>query len=192
MTITLRAAGSAPRPPRTGSPGPAAASTRGRAGVLLAAAVVFATVTLAGCGRGAGGTGGPGTAAPDGSPAAVPATGSVSGPPPLVDATPPRLSPPSPTSPVPGSRARTVPWTFAGTARDGRVLLLDVTVGGPPCDVVTGAEARESATTVRVTVYAGTAAGASCGPTVPAVAATERVQVPLARPLGTRTPVAGA
>jgi hypothetical protein len=146
--------------------------------------VLLGLLVIGGCARGSQELGNP--AAPSAN-----AVGPVSGPPPLPDATPPTLGPPSPRIPVAGTRARAVPWTLAGTAAGGHLLLLDVTVGGPPCDLVTAVDVAETAGTVRLTVYAGVPTGASCRPEVPAIAATERVQVHLAAPLGTRTTVDG-
>ncbi|MEN3310558.1 MAG: hypothetical protein V7603_6760 [Micromonosporaceae bacterium] len=156
----------------------------------VSGAVLGAVLAVAGCARG-GNTAAPPVAGSSGVPGSVPPTGPASGPPALPDASRPAFPAPSPTSPVPGSRARTAPWTLAGTTTGGRVLLLDVTVGGTPCDLVTAVDVAESASTVRITVHAGVPTGASCHGAAAAIAATERVQVRLAGPLGARTPVDG-
>ena len=122
-----------------------------------------------------------------------PDTGAASGgPPPLPEVSAP--APPSlvPVAPVPGARARAVRWTLAGSADGGGTLLLDVAVGGPPCDAVTAVDVMETAQRVTVSVYAGVTASASCGPGVPAMVGTVRVPAHLNRPLGSRTLVDGA
>jgi hypothetical protein len=156
---------------------------------VVGAVLLGTALALAACAGSSGNTG-----APPPSPGvnAVPPAGSESGPPPLPDATRASLPAPSPRDPVPGSRDRAVPWTLAGTAEGGRLLLLDVTVGGPPCDLVTAVDVAESASAVRITVHAGKPAGASCAPgPLPAIAAIERVRVRLAAPLAGRTTVDG-
>jgi hypothetical protein len=87
-------------------------------------------------------------------------------------------------TPVAGAKARAATWKLAGGGQ-GRVLDLDVTVGGPPCDAVTGVDVRESPTTVAVTVYAGPIPTADCRG-VPAITGTVRVRVTLGEPLGSR------
>ena len=125
-----------------------------------------------------------------------PDTGAASGgPPPLPEVSTP--APPSlvPVAPVPGTRARAVRWTLAGSADGGGTLLLDVAVGGPPCDAVTAVDVMETALRVTVSVYAGaatSATSASCGPGVPAMVGTVRVPARLSGPLGPRTLVDGA
>ncbi|MBN1172560.1 MAG: hypothetical protein JXA67_10350 [Micromonosporaceae bacterium] len=122
----------------------------------------------------------------EGSGATVPPRGGSSGPPAMPDQTTPTLPDPTPTTPVAGSRDRRVPWTLAGTEDGGRTLLLDVSVGGPPCDVVTAVETGERADAVRIAVFAGIPTGASCGGGIPAILATVRVRVLLEQPVGTR------
>ena len=127
----------------------------------------------------------------DGTPApprhsVAPTGGATGGPPPLPGPSPPDLPSLTPTTPVPGSRDRKARWTLAGRSPDDRVLLLDVTVGGPPCDAVTGVDVEESAGAVTITVYAGATAAAFCTRGVPAVIGTVRVQVRLAAPLASR------
>jgi hypothetical protein len=89
-------------------------------------------------------------------------------------------------------RARAARWTLAGSADGGGALLLDVAVGGPPCDAVTAVDVMETAERVTVSVYAGATASASCGPGVPAMVGTVRVPAHLSGPLGARTLVDGA
>jgi hypothetical protein len=118
----------------------------------------------------------------------APTGGATGGPPPLPDPSPPEPPSLTPTTPLPGSRDRAARWTLAGRSGDGRMLLLDVTVGGPPCDAVTGIDVEESTGVVTITVYAGaTAAATSCSRGIPAVVGTVRVPVRLAAPLAERT-----
>jgi hypothetical protein len=140
-------------------------------------------LSLGGCATGArpgGVTVPPNTGAPPG------------GPPPLPEVSAP--APPSlvPVAPVPGTRERSVRWTLAGSADGGGTLLLDVAVGGPPCDAVTAVDVMESAERVTVSVYAGATATASCAAGVRALVGTFRVPAHLSRPLGSRTLVDGA
>src|SRR5262249_19780283 len=114
------------------------------------------------------------------------------GPPPLPEASPPATPSLVPVAPVPGTRARAVRWTLAGSADGGGTLLLDVAVGGPPCDAVTAVDVMETARRVTVSVYAGATASASCGPGVPAMVGTVRVPAHLSGPLGSRALVDGA
>lgn len=147
--------------------------------------IVLALVAVvAACANGAG---------PPGTPS-VPPTGHGSGngsggPPPLPEVSPPATPALTPIDPVAGTRDRTVRWRLAGPADDGRVLLLDVAIGGPPCDAVTGVDVRESATEIKIIVYAGKTRSASCPPGVPAILGTTRVRAVLAQPLGSRKPV---
>jgi hypothetical protein len=113
-----------------------------------------------------------------------PATGGA--PPALPDRAMPTLPVSSPVTPVPGSRDRAAAWRLAGSTEGDRVLLLDVTIGGPPCDVVTAIDKAETSDTVTIKVYAGKPVGASCGAGTPAKLGTVRVAVRLAAPLGTR------
>jgi hypothetical protein len=80
---------------------------------------------------------------------------------------------------------RAVPWQLVSA--NGRALRLQVRVGGPPCDAVRGVRVDEGPRTVVVTVRAGSAPGAKCGPGVAAVIATFPVTVRLHAPLGSRT-----
>lgn len=113
-----------------------------------------------------------------------PATGAT--PQALPDRTTPTLPAPSPITPVPGTRDRTADWKVAGSTSDGKVLLLDVTVGGPPCDAVTAIDTTETPNTVTIKVYAGKPAGATCDNGTPAKTGTVRATVTLDAPLGTR------
>jgi hypothetical protein len=99
-------------------------------------------------------------------------------------------APPALTRPVRGSRERSVPWRPARLA--GRSLLLDVQVGGPPCDAVTAVDVEETGEAVTVTVRAGKVPGARCGPGVPAILGTFRVEARLRDPLGSRELLDGA
>jgi len=147
-------------------------------------------VTIAGCAT--GNTGRTGQRSPSPGHIVPPARGVSGGPPPLPDASPPISPTLTPITPVPGTRERTVRWTSAGQADDGRTLLLDVAIGGPPCDVVTAVDVAESADSVRITVYAGATTPASCTRGIPARIGTVRVRAPLAQPLGLRTLLDGA
>jgi hypothetical protein len=153
-------------------------------GVALPAAAL-----LAGCASGSGRAGGPVHA----SGGVIPPTGGATGgPPPLPDVSAP--APPSltPVTPAAGTRERTVRWRLAGRGDGDRWLLVDVAIGGPPCDAVTGVDVVESADTVTVTVYAGATTPESCARGMPARVGTARVRVALGRPLGSRALVDGA
>lgn len=80
---------------------------------------------------------------------------------------------------------REVPWRLLEA--DGRTLRLEVEVGGPPCDAVTGVDVNERPDTVMITVRAGSQRGAHCGPGTAAVLGTFRVAAELREPLGART-----
>jgi hypothetical protein len=148
-------------------------------------AVLVLVVAVAGC------AGQPGEPRPPGG-TGVPPTGSGSGgPPPLPEVSPPASPALTPIDPVAGTRERTARWRLAGQAEGGRVLLLDVQVGGPPCDAVTAVDVSESAAAVTVTVYAGRTGSGSCPPGVPAILGTARVRAVLAAPLGSRKLVDG-
>jgi hypothetical protein len=152
--------------------------------LIVTSAIV--AVTLAGCAAG-------GEHPQPGGPTAVPPTGPASGgPPPLTTGSAPALPPLTPISPVAGTRARTVPWTFAGQADDGRQLMFDVAIGGPPCDAVTAVDVVEESGSVTVTVHAGVVTGGNCTGGVPAIIGTVRVVARLTQPLGARTLVDGA
>jgi hypothetical protein len=119
-----------------------------------------------------------------------PAEPARAAPAPMPDATPVRTPTPSVTRPVRGTHERAVPAALA--ARAGRVLLLDVQVGGPPCDAVTAVDIDERRESVMVTVRAGKTPGARCGPGVAAILGTFRVEARLREPLGSRQLLDGA
>src|SRR4051794_15192442 len=75
---------------------------------------------------------------------------------------------------------------FRLVSSDGRVLRLSVQTGGPPCDGVRRVDVSETARAVTVTVRAGSAPGAKCGPGVAAVLGTFPVVARLREPLGSR------
>jgi len=77
-----------------------------------------------------------------------------------------------------------VPWRLVRA--DGRTLHLEVRLGGPPCDGVRGVRVQERLRTVAITVRAGPAPGARCGPGAAAVLGTFPVTVRLEDPLGSR------
>ena len=77
-------------------------------------------------------------------------------------------------------------WRVAGASPGSRSLLLDVEIGGPPCDVVTAVDVVETTDEVRITVHAGRQAGARCGHGVPAILGTVRVAAHLHDALGSR------
>jgi hypothetical protein len=122
---------------------------------------------------------------------APPAGRTDGGPPPLPDRSTVTLPIPE-VSPVPGRRDRTVPWRLVGRRDGDRTVLLEMTIGGPPCDMVTAVDVAEAAATINITVYAGVAGTGRCSPGVRGSVATVRVPVQLARPLGTRTLTAGS
>ena len=154
---------------------------------LIMTVAVVLTVAAAGCT--ASGTGQPGGPSPAHS--VAPSGGATDGPPPLPDVTRPAPPPRALTTPVAGGRDRTARWTWVGQADGGRVLLLDVTVGGPPCDAVTAIDVAEGPRSVRITVYAGVASSAACPSGVPALVGTVRVPARLAAPVGSRTVLGG-
>lgn len=92
---------------------------------------------------------------------------------------------PAVVDPVPGRHERQVTWRLVGTA-PGPAVVVEVQAGGAPCDAVTGVDVTESASTVRLTVWAGRTPGADCHG-IPATLGTLRLRVPLKEPLGTRT-----
>jgi hypothetical protein len=108
------------------------------------------------------------------------------GPPPLPDSSPPPTPTLLPITPAPGQRERVARWSLADSSADGLRLLVDVAVGGPPCDTVTGVEVSETDTTVTVTVYAGRLASADCPAGAAGSLATARVEAMLTRPLADR------
>lgn len=86
--------------------------------------------------------------------------------------------------PVAGARERRVAWRLVRALR-GPAVLVEVQVGGAPCDVVTGVDVTESDRAVRLVVWAGREPRARCaGP--PAMLGTFRLRVPLGEPLRTR------
>ncbi|HWI06933.1 MAG TPA: hypothetical protein VNT54_05405 [Solirubrobacteraceae bacterium] len=95
-------------------------------------------------------------------------------------------------APVAGRRERKVPWELADSRERARILELEVTLGGPPCDALTAVDVRESSARVVVTLHAGRVPGARCGPGTEALVGTFRVIAQLAAPLGRRTLVDGA
>jgi hypothetical protein len=154
---------------------------------LALSATLGITLGVAGCAAGTGRG-----AQVQASGGAVPPVGEATGgPPPLPDVS---VAPPSltPVAPVAGTKNRRVHWKLAGRGDSDRSLLVDVAIGGPPCDAVTGVEVVESAATVTVTVYAGTTQTEACTRGMPARIGTARVRVVLDQPLGSRTLVDGA
>jgi hypothetical protein len=124
-------------------------------------------------------------------PSEVPPSGGASpNPPPMPDETSVPVPGLTPVDLLPGTHARIATWRLAG--REGpRTLLLDVAVGGPPCDAVTDVDVRETTTSVRITVHAGVVAFEGCGKGVPARLGTVRVRAHLDEPLGSRRLLAG-
>ena len=150
---------------------------------------VLAVLALAACGPASSAAPGGGVPDPTGPASSEP--GSVppvapEGSPPMITGPVPSLPEPSVVTPAPGARTRVVEWTRAGLSGDGRTVLLDVKVGGPPCDVVTAVTADETSDGVRVTVHAGALATANCTGAVPAMLGVFRVEAELSRPLGDR------
>lgn len=86
--------------------------------------------------------------------------------------------------PVTGRRERRVTWRLVDAA-PGPSVVVEVEVGGPPCDVVTDVAVTESGEAVELTVWAGRTPGARCAG-VPALLGTARLRVPLEEPLGSR------
>ena len=100
------------------------------------------------------------------------------GPPPLPQTSPPPIPTLVPITPAPGRRERVAKWRLADRSDDGRRLLVDVAIGGPPCDTVT--------------VYAGRLASADCPNGTAGSLATARVEAKLTRPLADRELLGGA
>jgi hypothetical protein len=155
---------------------------------VVLAVVLGIVLPVAGCAASTGGSAGSGGATEISPSTAGPAD---SGPPPLPDSSPPSTPALVPITPQPGERERVAQWRLADRSDDRR-LLLDVTVGGPPCDTVTGVDIAETGTTVTVTVHAGRLTSADCPPGVAGALATARVAAQLARPLGDRELLGGA
>lgn len=145
-------------------------------GPAIALVAVLAVAVLAACAGGGGDRTGD-----------HPPSGPGAAPPAMPDASVPATPELTPVTAVPGSRVRPLGFTQAGQSTDGRVLFLDVAIGGAPCDAVTGVDVAELPDTVTVTVYAGAVAGATCDPHPRAVLGTARIEVRLAEPLGSRT-----
>jgi hypothetical protein len=160
-------------------------------------AVILALAILAtGCGAqsvGAGGVSSDGTPVPGGGADIPPSSGSASsgadgsGPPAFPASSPPPTGALTPITPAAGRRERVAQWRLAGQTDDGRRLRLDVSIGGPPCDTVTGLDVAETATTVTVTVHAGRLSSAVCPSGSAGSLATARLEAHLTHPLGTRT-----
>ncbi|HST83638.1 MAG TPA: hypothetical protein VLL08_18040 [Kineosporiaceae bacterium] len=115
-----------------------------------------------------------------------------SGPPPLPETSPPPLPTLVPITPAPGRREREAQWRLASQSDDGRRLLVDVAIGGPPCDTVTGVDVKETETSVTVTVYAGRLKSADCPSGTAGSLATAKVEAKLTRPLADRKLLGGA
>ena len=162
---------------------PRRAMLAGAGGVLLALGLGL----LASCADGgSGGSGGSGESVPPASPTGE-SPGSVP-PAPLPDEETPDEPAPATVTPVAGERARVVPWRVVRAA--GTALVVEVQVGGRPCDAVTDVEVDESSERVRLTVWAGPVAGAECTGQ-PALLGTARVRVRLAEPVGERDVIQG-
>lgn len=157
---------------------------RPRGGALRAglAALLGGTLVLGACG------------APADEPArdepAQPSTG-VPAPPAAPDVTTPAPQRQR-VQPVAGRSERRVQWKLAGERDGGRRLELEVMLGGPPCDALTGVEVRATDATVVVTLRAGRLPGARCGPGVEAFVGTFGVVVQLDEPLRGRRLIDGA
>ena len=152
--------------------------------IAVVAAVLAAVSLTAGCGSVSAGDGGSDVPFTDG--------GADSGPLPLPESSPPATPSLAPITPAPGRQERVTRWELAGQADGGHRLLIDVQIGGPPCDTVTGVDVSETATTVTVTVQAGRLASADCPPGVAGSLATARVEARLREPLGERKLLGGA
>jgi len=117
--------------------------------------------------------------------------GTESGPPPLPESSPPPTVSLVPITPAPGRRERVAQWHLVRQSGGGRLLLIDVAIGGPPCDAVTGIDIAETATTVKLTVHAGRLTSADCPSGAVGSLATARMEARLARPLGKRELLGG-
>jgi hypothetical protein len=119
-----------------------------------------------------------------------PSHGASPNPPPMPDSTTVPAPGLTPVDLLPGTHARVAAWKLAG--REGaRTLLLDVQVGGAPCDAVTDVDVRENAGSVVITVHAGVVAFEGCGAGVPARLGVVRVRAHLDKPLGARRLLGG-
>jgi hypothetical protein len=108
----------------------------------------------------------------------------------MPNAAPLRTPAPSIIRPVRGRAERPVRWRLA--ARSGRSLLLDVNVGGPPCDAVTAVEVDETPASIVITVHAGRTPGADCRAGTPALLGTYRVKARQREPPAARKLLDGA
>lgn len=106
--------------------------------------------------------------------------------PPSVAPSSPEPRPPEPAliSPVDGQQERRLDWVVVDAT--GPEVIVEVQVGGPPCDVVTGLDVTEDPDEVTLTIWAGREPGANCSG-FPATVGTYRVAVPLDEPLGARS-----
>ena len=149
---------------------------------------LLAAVAATGCGAASSGSG------PGGGGNEIPpsvAQSAQSGPPPLPGSSPPSIPSLVPITPAPGQRERVAQWHLAGQSDGGRRLLIDVAIGGPPCDAVTGLDVTETGTTVKVTVHAGRLVSADCPAGSTGALATARVVATLDQPLGNRDLLGG-
>lgn len=97
---------------------------------------------------------------------------------------PPSMPEPALISPLDGQQERRLDWEVVDAT--GPEVIVEVQMGGPPCDVVTGLDVTEDPDEVTLTIWAGRETGADCAG-FPATVGTYRVAVPLDEPLGTRT-----
>lgn len=151
--------------------GPVGLRRQGLSAALLVGVVCLAA---AGCGE-----------TPTGVPPAPPTAPDGEG---QASATPPAL-PPLPTlAAVPGTRVHRATWrVLAEQDPAADQVVVEVDVGGPPCDVVTGLEVNETNETVVLTVWAGAEEGREqdCD-TAPLTLGTHALVVPLGGPLAER------
>jgi hypothetical protein len=97
----------------------------------------------------------------------------------------PQREPPT-IKPTAGRAKRTVPWKLVAKRDGERQLVLEVMLGGRPCDALTGISVRETRKTATITVRAGRVPGARCADGISAVVGTFRVVAQLVDPLGHR------
>ena len=147
-------------------------------GALLAVALLLAACASPGAGDGPRSEPSVSPLAPVTPPSPVPVPSSEVGTP-----------PPAVVSPVAGRRERRVAWRLVRES-PGPAVVVEVQVGGAPCDVVTGVDVTETTTSVTLTVWAGREPGADCRG-VPATLGTYRLDVRLHEPLGDRSLVPG-
>lgn len=97
--------------------------------------------------------------------------------------------------PVAGSRERVVTWTLHSDRIDptSTSVVVEVEVGGPPCDVVTGYDTATDPTgdDVSITVWAGLAEGTTCAGQ-PALLGRHALVIVLDDPIGERELVPGS